>query len=265
MAYFRQEMWRTVRSDHPAIAPVAAAIRAVTQDSLQQLVMVNDITHLLVDYDEDRRVYGVEDYHATLDEMIDRRRAGGWAYLRDDCDGRAVFAAHLLAALGIPWRFEASYWKEHAWVSAHVNGVDYDLLDLRKNARETDRLGYRLIGHWFVCASHAPPPFDWREAWAAHTNRNVQTGLVLGMLTLDSTRYAMHFRHTTDWSERAPNSPFPPLDDARTMMAGVAAFPYGETLQVGTLATLHTSPVPATGKVLSGATSANSTPAEPAR
>jgi hypothetical protein len=262
MRYFREDMWRTVRADHPAILPVANAIRAISRDPLEQLVMVNDVTHLLVDYDEDMRVYGTEDFHATLDEMLARRRDAGWAYLRDDCDGRAVFAAHLLAALGIPWRLEASYWKEHAWVTARVNGVSYDLLDLRKNARETDRIGYKLVGHFFVRPSHPPPSFDWRTAWAVRTHRNLQVGLAVGMLTLDSTRYAMHTRHATDWTVISPNSAIPPLDDARTLMAGVAGFPYGESLHVAALADSKATPKPGTTSVLSGATSANSTAIE---
>ena len=102
--HFRHDMAATVRPDHPAIVPVAAAIRAVTSNPLEQIVMVNDVTHLLVDYDDDERVYGTDEFHATLDEMLARRRQSGWLYLRDDCDGRAVFAAHVLAALGIAWR-----------------------------------------------------------------------------------------------------------------------------------------------------------------
>jgi hypothetical protein len=261
MQYFRTEMWRTVRADHPAIVPVAAGIRAITRDPLEQLVLVNDVTHLLVDYDEDMRVYGVDDFHATLDEMIARRRAAGWAYLRDDCDGRAVFAAHLLASLGIPWRFEASYWKEHAWVTARVNGIEYDLLDLRKNARETDRIGYKLIGHWFVRPSHPPPAFAWRDVWATRTHHDLKIGLALGILTLDSNQYAMHTRHATDWTVISPDSSIPPLDTARTMMAGVAGFPYGEALHVAALASAKATPPPnaVSGTVLGGATSANST------
>jgi hypothetical protein len=255
-------MWRTVRADHPAIVPIANAIRQITRDPLEQLVMVNDVTHLLVDYDSDMRVYGVEDFHATLDEMIARRRAAGWAYLRDDCDGRAVFAAHLLASLGIPWRLEASYWKEHAWVVATVRGVDYDLLDLRKNSPETARIGYKLIGHWFVRPSHPPPHFDWREAWAERTHHNLKIGLVLGMLTLDSTQYAMHTRHATDWTVIAPDAALPPLDDARTLMTGIAAFPYGESLHVAALASVKATP-PASaaksGTALSAPTGAKTT------
>lgn len=260
-------MWRTVRADNPAILPVAAAIRAVTTDPLQQLVMVNDVTHLLVDYDEDMRVYGVEDYHATLDEMIARRRQAGWAYLRDDCDGRAIFAAHLLASLGIPWRLEASYWKEHAWVVARVNGVDYDLLDLRTNAPETNRIGYKLVGHFFVRPSHPPPSFNWRAAWAERTRRNLKIGLTLGMLTLDSTQYAMHTRHATDWTKIAPNDPFPPLDNARTLMAGVAGFPYGESLHVAALADAKATPKPSvtTPAPLAASTNGNTVPAEATR
>lgn len=265
MEYFRHDMWRTVRADHPAIVPVANAIRAVTTDPLQQLVMVNDVTHLLVDYDSDQRVYGVDDYHATLDEMIARRRQGGWAYLRDDCDGRAIFAAHLLASLGIEWRLQASYWKEHAWVVARVRGVDYDLLDLRKNAPETNRIGYKLVGHFFVRGSHPPPPFNWRAAWAARTDRNLRIGLTLGMLTLDSTRYAMHMRHATDWTVLDPNTPIPPLDDARTLMTGVAAFPYGESMHIAALADAKAKPpagVSATASALAGATQAATLPVE---
>src|SRR5688500_2951890 len=185
--HFRQNMAASVRANHPAIVPVAAAIRAVTSKPLEQIVMVNDVTHLLVDYDDDERVYGAEEFHATFDEMLSRRRRAGWLYLRDDCDGRAVFAAHLLSALGIPWRLEASYWKEHAWIVARVGGVDYDLLDLRRNAPETNRLSYKLFGHMFVRSSQRPPAFSWRRAWAQRTGRDLQSGLALGLLTVDST------------------------------------------------------------------------------
>src|SRR4051812_43341115 len=162
----------TVRADHPAIAPVVAAIRAVTSNPLEQLVMVNDVTHLLVDYDDDERVYGRTDYHATLDEMLARRRQAGWVYLRDDCDGRAVFAAHLLAGLGIPWRLEASSWKHHAWVTARVDGATYDLLDFRATEPERNRIGFRLIGRWFTHVSRTPPAFDWRRSWLDRTGGN---------------------------------------------------------------------------------------------
>jgi hypothetical protein len=242
---FRYNMASTVRADHPAIAPVAAAIRAVTDKPLEQIVMVNDVTHLLVDYDEDERVYRTPEFHATLDEMLAQRRRAGWLYLRDDCDGRAVFAAHLLAALGIPWRFEASYWKEHAWVIARVGGVEYDLLDLRLNAPETNRISYRLFGHYFVRPSRRPPPFAWRRAWAEHTQRNLQIGLNLGMLALDSTPTRQHQRFATDWTELVPDSKISPIDH-RLAGAMVAGFPYGEPLQVAAIAGGPT-PVPPTG------------------
>lgn len=234
-AYFRDEMPRTVRADHPAIVPLAAAIRAITTLPLQQLVMVNDITHLLVDYDDDERVYGSSEFHATFDEMLSRRRDAGWLYLRDDCDGRAVFAAHLLSTLGIPWRLEASYWKEHAWIVARVNGVDYDLLDLRKNAPETDRLSYKVFGRLFVRRSNPPPPFAWRRAWAERTDRNVTIGQQLGMLTLDSTVGRVRERYATDWTVRAPDTRISPLD-SRVLTASTAGFPFGEPIHVGALA-----------------------------
>lgn len=232
---FRERMPLTVRAHHPAIVSVANAIRAVTSDPIEQIVMVNDVTHLLVDYDDDERVYGVLEFHATFEEMLTRRRQGGWLYLRDDCDGRAVFAAHLLGALGIPWELQASYWKEHAWIVARVNGVEYDLLDLRKNAPETDRLSYKLFGHMFVRPSRRPPAFSWRRAWAQRTGRDFQIGLTLGLLSLESKPNAQKERYATDWTKRAPHGELSPIDD-RALSARIAGFPFGEPRSVSALA-----------------------------
>lgn len=233
--YFRDAMAAGVRADHPAIAPVVSAIRAVTKNPLEQIVIVNDVTHLLVDYDDDERVWGVPEFHATLEEMLARRRQSGWLYLRDDCDGRAVFAAHLLAALGIEWRLEASFWKEHAWVVARVNGIDYDLLDLRTNAPEIDRLSYKLFGRFFVRPSNRPPSFSWRRAWAQRTHRDLASGRALGLLTVDSTKEAMRERFATDWTLKAPDGQLSPVDD-RALSVTVAGFPYGEPLHVAAVA-----------------------------
>ena len=251
--HFRRTMAASVRANHPAILPVAAAIRAVTTKPLEQIVMVNDVTHLLVDYDDDERVYGAEEYHATFEEMLNRRRQSGWLYLRDDCDGRAVFAAHLLSSLGIPWRLEASYWKEHAWIVARVNGVDYDLLDLRRNAPETNRLSYKLFGHMFVRGSVRPPQFAWRRAWAQRTGRDLAKGLALGLLTVDSSASRQRERYATDWSQRAPNARLSPVDD-RALAISVAGFPYGEPLHVAAIAKVAPAPKPAHTPALGVAT-----------
>jgi hypothetical protein len=258
--HFRHNMAALVRPNHRAIVPVAAAIRAVTSNPLEQLVMVNDVTHLLVDYDDDERVYGADEFHATLDEMLARRRQSGWLYLRDDCDGRAVFAAHLLAALGIPWRLEASYWKEHAWIVARVGAVEYDLLDLRRNAPETNRLSYKLFGHMFVRASVRPPPFAWRRAWATRTQRDFKTGLALGLLTVDSGPTRQRERYATDWTQRSPSGQLSPVDD-RALSMTVAGFPYGEPLHIPAIAKVAPAPKQSQGPALGVATgSANSTP-----
>lgn len=247
-AYFRTAMPATVRADHPAIQPVVAAIRAITSDPLQQLVVVNDISHLLVDYDDDQRVYGSEEFHATFDEMLARRREAGWVYLRDDCDGRAVFAAHLLAALGIPWRLEASYWKEHAWVVASVGGTDYDLLDLRSGAPETNRLSYKLLGRHFVRTSKRPPAFAWRKAWVQRTNRNFEIGMTLGLLAIDSTPAKQYERFATDWTTRAPNSVGSPVED-RFGRVAIAGFPYGERLNPNVMVAQAPTPADKPGSV----------------
>lgn len=254
-AYFREQMPNSVRADHPAILLVAAAIRAVTKDPLEQLVMVNDVTHLLVDYDDDERVYGAVEFHATFEEMLARRRESGWLYLRDDCDGRAVFAAHLLASLGISWRLEASYWKGHAWTVANVGGIEYDLLDLRENAPETARLSYRLIGQFFTKSSRRPPPFAWRRAWRERTEKDITVGLQLGMLALDSKPGHIQERNSTDWTKRAPGV-LSPIDE-RLLTARVAGFPYGEGLSVGALASGPAPETPIGSSVLGGGTTSS--------
>lgn len=220
----------TIRADHPAIVPIAAAIRRITSDPREQLVVVNDVTHLLVDYDDDERVYGCREFHATLDEMIARRREAGWVYLHDDCDGRAVFAAHLLAALGIAWRLEASYWMQHAWVVARVAGIDYDLLDSGAARPDQRSLGYRLVGRHFVHSENRPPFFSWRTVWQERLRADLETGKLLGLITLDSTNDRLVERHATDWTKAQPgdreSSP-----DGRLAGAACAGFPYGEPLQ----------------------------------
>lgn len=234
-------MPRTIRFDHPAILPVAAAIRAVTSVPLEQIVVVNDVTHLLVDYDDDERVYGRVEYQATLDEMIARRQVAGWIYLRDDCDGRAVFAAHLLAALGIPWRLEASYWQEHAWIVATVGGVEYDLLQLRDEPASRRRASYRWVGRHFVHPPHTPPYFHWRHAWRERTTANVELGQRLGLLELDSTAGHLRERHSSDWTKLHPAGRLSPFDP-RTLNATIAGFPLGESLRPMTVA--YAAPLP---------------------
>ena len=227
---FTKEMPKTVRKDHPLIRPVVDAIRAITTDPREQLIIVHDVTHLLIDYDSDERVYGRVEFHATLDEMIARRRQSGWIYMRDDCDGRAVFAAHLLSGLGIPWKLEASYWKRHAWISARVDGVTYDLLDLGKDDPELRTFAYRTVGHLFTRKTRLPPYFHWRRAWLDRTGADVELGLRLGVLEVGSRPGHLRERLSTDWMKRMPQGATSPLDPM-IAAAPFAGFPLRETLQ----------------------------------
>jgi hypothetical protein len=227
-----KEMPLSVRPDHPAIVPVADAIRAITQDPLEQLIVVHDVSHLLIDYDADERVYGRVEFHATLDEMIARRRQAGWVYLRDDCDGRAVFAAHLLANLGIAWRLEASYWKRHAWISAKVNGVTYDLLDLRPGDRELETFSYKAFGRHFTRKTRQPPFFHWRRAWLERTQGDLEIGRRLGLLEVHSQPGNLKERFSVDWARKAPDAKASPRDP-RVDIAPFAGFPFREPLFPG--------------------------------
>lgn len=229
IATYRHDLVKTVRADHPAIVPVADAIRAVTTNPLEQLVMINDVTHLLVDFDEDWRVYGREEYHATLDEMLQNRREHGWLYLRDDCDGRAVFAAHLLSTLGIEWRFEASRVKAHAWIVATVGGKEYDLLDYQPEGAPVNSATYKMWS-WTLRDPVHPPLFEWRREWAKRTGFDVAVGIRLGLLAVNSTRDDLHERRSTDWAKLAPGKPTTPTDE-RALAASGAGFPLGESLE----------------------------------
>ena len=180
---FRREMTRTISASHPAIQPVVDAIRRISNDPLEQLVLVEESTLLLVQYHSDQDVYGRRDYHATLDEMLLRRDRAGWERLRDDCDGRAVFAAHLLEALGFNWRLETSYWKRHAWVSVVHDGARYDLLDLRAGAPELRDRSYRLVGRWLTRPTRRLPAFGWHGAWVARTGADLEVGHALGVVS----------------------------------------------------------------------------------
>jgi hypothetical protein len=214
---FLRQMPATVRADHPEIVPVADAVRAVSADPLEQVAIVHHVTRLLVEYDSDRRVYGREDYHATLDEMIAVRDREGWAYLRDDCDGRAVFAAHLLAALDLPWRLEASFMKGHAWVSTWVDGQRYDLLDLRESDPELRSLSYRVVGRHVLRRSNPPPEFNWRRAWRERTAGDIAVGLRLGLVELRVSEERYQMRYAVDWTLLRPET------DSRHRRGKVAA------------------------------------------
>lgn len=229
IARFKSRIAASIRADHPAIVPVADAIRQVTTNPLEQLVMVNDVTHLLVDFDDDWRVYGRDEYHATLDEMIQNRREHGWLYLRDDCDGRAVFAAHLLASLGIKYRLEGSRIRAHAWVVATIDGTDYDILDFQPEGAPTGSTAYKLF-NWMLRAPNHPPMFEWRRAWAQRTNFDVASGIRLGLLGVDSVAGNLRERRATDWARLAPGVAVTPPDN-RALSAQTAGFPFGEPLQ----------------------------------
>lgn len=201
-AAFRHDLPRTVRADHPLTAPLAAAIRRLSLDPLEQLALVQHVTRALVDYDHDQRVYGRREFHATLDQMIARQHAAGWVSLRDDCDGEALFAAHLLAALDLPWRLEASRWKSHAWVSAWVDGVRYDLLDLEPGNPELATPAYRWVGRRVLRASRPPPPFAWRTAWRERTGADPELGLRLGLVLRDPDTGLLQPRHPVNLALR---------------------------------------------------------------
>ncbi len=231
IARFKSKIAASVRADHPAILPVADAIRQVTTDPLEQLVMVNDVTHLLVDFDDDWRVYGRDEYHATLDEMIQNRREHGWLYLRDDCDGRAVFAAHLVTSLGIKYRLEGSRIRAHAWVVATIHGTDYDILDFQPEGAPTGTTAYKLF-NWMLRTPNHPALFEWRRAWAQRTNFDIASGIRLGLLSPDSVAGELHERRSTDWARLAPGVAVTP-PDTRALAAQSAGFPFGEPLQPG--------------------------------
>jgi len=99
--------------DEPTLAPVAARFDAyLTErgiDTLDAAVLLREVQKFVqheIPYAWDWDVWGVAEYLPSLAEVI----ASG----REDCDGRAVLAAALLRAKGIPAELVAD--TRHMWV-----------------------------------------------------------------------------------------------------------------------------------------------------
>src|SRR5690606_37699445 len=119
-------------------------------------------------------------------------------------------------------------------------------------------------GRHFVRESHRPPAFAWRRAWAERTGSDIDVGLTLGMLALDSKPGRLQQRYATDWTSKAPRDVRSPADD-RALTSVIAGFPYGEPRFVGALAAAgaETEPLPnglAIGVNTSQTTSVPATP-----
>jgi hypothetical protein len=79
-------------------------------DNARMLEAVNAFVRAEIPYAWDWDVWGVADYLPTVDEVI--------AKGREDCDGRAVLAASLLRAEGVPANLVAD--TRHMWVSTPI-------------------------------------------------------------------------------------------------------------------------------------------------
>lgn len=86
--------------------PPLALARPETETPQRLLRLVEQYVYERIPYAFDWETWGVSDYLPTLDEVLDQGR--------EDCDGRAVVAASLLARLGFKPELVADF--AHVWV-----------------------------------------------------------------------------------------------------------------------------------------------------
>lgn len=98
-----------IEPEEPGLAPLEAAVRArlgPDADAAEALRIVEDVVYQAIPYAWDWDTWGVADYVPTVAQTL---RAG-----QEDCDGRAVVAASLLARLGYEARLMSDL--GHVWV-----------------------------------------------------------------------------------------------------------------------------------------------------
>jgi hypothetical protein len=91
--------------DGSSAKPISAL---VIQQVVQEFVLEN------VKYEWDWNLWGASDYMPTVQEMFEKARESG-GEVREDCDGRAVIAASLMAALGYKPTIATDL--RHVWVT----------------------------------------------------------------------------------------------------------------------------------------------------
>lgn len=125
--YFLNEVPFSIERDHALVRPIADAILKLTKDPLVQSDLVEHYVFDHIKYVEDDVQFGRE-YQATLTEMISLRSQRNDQNLCGDCDERAILAANLFRALGIPYKLRVSLLWGHAWVDVTINGKTYSVL-----------------------------------------------------------------------------------------------------------------------------------------
>lgn len=111
-----------IEPDHPALAALEAELGAGPRREGEALrAQVQQVVLRRLPYAWDWQTWGVMDYIPTVGEAL--------ALGREDCDGRAVVAASLLARCGVPATLETDF--RHVWVST----PDGDLMGPTGGAR----------------------------------------------------------------------------------------------------------------------------------
>lgn len=120
MAWLAPEYASLVQPFEPSVRSAVRHIRTLEPRSMGQARLAAQLSERLIWYRRDADAHGAVDIAMSPTRMQAAMRAGRWPAMQGDCDDRAVYAASLAAALGIPYRFAES--PTHAWAEVFVNG-----------------------------------------------------------------------------------------------------------------------------------------------
>ena len=112
----------------PEIRGLADTILGLHVPPPVMAALVAEVTRVRITYTSDVELYGWSDYVPTIEEMRQRARAEGWPTLREDCDGRAVFALSLARTCGLEARSVSSARFQHVWIRVFTPAEAWDLL-----------------------------------------------------------------------------------------------------------------------------------------
>jgi hypothetical protein len=108
-----------VEPEHPLITRLAADVRSVTSNRMEQAAVAEQVTWNLVRYWDTDDIWG-HNCVPSIDEIIGRAAIMGWATPRGNCISQSIVLCSLLQALGFDAHIKTS--PSHAFVRFQIDG-----------------------------------------------------------------------------------------------------------------------------------------------
>jgi len=123
VSFFTENFHSLVQPGNSVVQEVASELNSLSYARIDSfLSALIGRVRTIFDFDTDMSLYGLDDYWASPDEMV---QAGA-----GDCDDFALFASSVLHAMGLPHDVVMGYYQGaggHAWVEVHGEGSTYIL------------------------------------------------------------------------------------------------------------------------------------------